>query len=126
MGQNQYTRKCIEFVAFLEQNKCKFINLIHTRQQWEMLRLCSWKREIKSFENITQHQKMKTYLISQKIICARTHQKHIPGSSIDTLVSIDKINERNLKTAFKYWRNIEWVNSKVCFGTVSPGLSVPL
>ena len=50
MGQNQYTRKCIEFVAFLEQNKCKFINLIHTRQQWEMLRLCSWKREIKSFE----------------------------------------------------------------------------
>ena len=89
MGQNQYTRKCIEFVAFLEQNKCKFINLIHTRQQWEMLRLCSWKREIKSFENITQHQKMKTYLISQKIIGARTHQKHIPGSSITLCISIN-------------------------------------
>ena len=26
-------RKCTEFVAFLEQIKCKFINLIHTRQK---------------------------------------------------------------------------------------------
>ena len=108
MGQNQYTRKCIEFVAFLEQNKCKFINLIHTRQQWEMLRLCSWKREIKSFENITQHQKMKTYLISQKIICARTHQKHIPGSSITLL----HFNQLRVLSFHLFWLPCQMQNAE--------------
>ena len=77
-------RKCIEFVAFLEQNKCKFINLIHTRQKkgkyfsyvHEKMNKLVWKYHPAS--------KIKTYLPSEKIhrsnqpLFARVRIKSMP------------------------------------------------
>ena len=87
-------RKCIDFVAFLEQNKCKFINLIHTRQKRGKYFAHVEEKVNKIVWNYHPASKMKTYLPSKKI-----HRPNQPSYARVRIKSMPRSTGRSTRNA---------------------------
>ena len=94
LDKHQFQSKCFNLSHFPSESKCKFINLIHTRQQSKIICLSSWKIMSKL---VLKREEYKRNLPSEKsgsvdvtITRANTHQKHHAqcGRSIESALDI--------------------------------------
>ena len=91
--------KCFELSYSPSESKCKFINLIHTRQKNKIICLISWKVMNELTLKCHSTWRVWAYLPSEKygsvdltFTCASMHQKHHAQSRRSTRSTLDIFN----------------------------------
>ena len=83
LDKHQIQASALDLSYFTSKSKCKFINLIHTRQKNKIICSCSWKiinQMVLKYHYINIFTQWKKWISLGAVVCAIMHQKHLAQS----------------------------------------------
>ena len=105
LDKYQIQASALDLFYFTSKSKCKFTNLIHTRQKNKIICSCSWQimnkngfkipLNMKNVNNFTQWKKNGS--VDVTFMRAITHQKHLAQSGRSTRSAVDIFNTLRIR-----------------------------